>query len=332
MRRPEIEMSELAFNINGEPFEPDERADAYRVRRMRLKGPSELVYGPDGKPAALPIDADLDDLRRLVDQSGRYRLDQIDALGKAIPDAPSAYIQVNLEPSLPERRESTSTAASATASEHVLVEAMRLQSMIAQSVVERFPQMMDAAANLLRAADGAGLPARQPVPVESEAEVVDMTPPPPAAPSGFDLNAIVAQVVSTLVTGAMSGNVKVPGLGALLDWRKAAKPTPEPKPAQPPRIERTGEREPAPKTTTVEAAEAPATTALPPLSPANLAHFAAVQAALSPDERRLAAEVAKDLGPDELRAWFDELSTLSVTDAAAKIRTIVAALGKEGAS
>jgi hypothetical protein len=325
-------MSELAYNINGEPFEPDEKAAAWRARRMRPKGPSELMYGPDGKPAALPIDAELDDLRRLVDQSGRYRLDQIDESGKAIPDAPSAYIQVNLESPVHERPTCSPPVASVAPSEHVAIEAMRLQSAIAQSVVERFPQMMDAAANLLRAADGAGLPARQPTAVDiQEAEVVDMTPP-PAVPSGFDLNAIVAQVVSALVTGAMNGDVKVPGLGALLDWRKAAKPTHEPKPTPAPRIERTAERRPELMPTGASAAEAPAASALPPLSPANLAHFAAVQASLSPEERKLAAEVAKNLDPEELRAWFDELSKLSVEDAAAKIRTIVAGLGKAGVS
>ncbi len=40
---------------------------------------------------------------------------------------------------------------------------MRLNTELAKSVIDQFPAMMMSAAELLRAADGAGLPARQPL-------------------------------------------------------------------------------------------------------------------------------------------------------------------------
>jgi len=62
-----------------------------------------------------------------------------------------------------------------------------------------------------------------------------------------------------------------------------------------------------------------------------MGHFIAIQSSLSPDEAALAREVAGQLSPAELRAWFDELSKLSVPDAAAKIRKVVGGT-KEGAA
>jgi hypothetical protein len=44
---------------------------------------------------------------------------------------------------------------------------------------------------------------------------------------------------------------------------------------------------------------------------------------LDPEEAALAREVAGDLPPAELRAWFDELSKLSVADAVKKIRALL---------
>ncbi len=60
-------------------------------------------------------------------------------------------------------------------------------------------------------------------------------------------------------------------------------------------------------------------------------HFLAIQKALSPDEAALAKEVAKAFSPAELNAWIADLSKLSVPEAVAKIRAIVAR-GAAGAS
>ena len=70
-------MSELAFNVNGEPFEIPAGAVAWRVRKMKPKGAPEVAYGRNGQPLLLPIEADLDDLRAEVNAPGKYRLEKL---------------------------------------------------------------------------------------------------------------------------------------------------------------------------------------------------------------------------------------------------------------
>src|SRR5262245_17721738 len=150
-------MSELAFNVNGEPFEVPAAATGWRVRRLKQKGAPEVVYGRDGVPLVLPVDAELDDLRREVGAPGRYRMDPVDVGNRPIPAAPAGYVFIH-----PTDQETSEPSASLVAqTDNVAIEAMRMNAEIARSVIDRFPLMMEAAANLLRAADGAGLPARQ---------------------------------------------------------------------------------------------------------------------------------------------------------------------------
>lgn len=310
-------MSELAFNINGEAFEVPANATGWRVRKMRAKGAPEVVYAREGQPLVLPIDADIDDLRTEVETTGRYRLDLVDQNNKAIAGAPSGYVQVNFEVEAGGGdRASSQSVAIGKGGDNVVIEAMRMNAEITKSVVDRFPQMMEAAAMLLRAADGAGIPARLP-------RVVDVHEPkddedgegddaPPASPGMEFLNTLVSQVVP-LVVSAMAGK-KMPALGEMLDWRKAA-PTPRAD-AVPPAAE------PVKQAT-------PTGSALPALDPQAMGHFLAIQSALTPEEATLAREVAAELGPAELRTWFDELGTLSVREAVAKIRGLI---GKGGAS
>ena len=54
-----------------------------------------------------------------------------------------------------------------------------------------------------------------------------------------------------------------------------------------------------------------------------------VDSTVQPEEAALAREIASELQPAELRAWFDDLAALSVPDAVAKIRGLI---GKGGAS
>jgi hypothetical protein len=63
-----------------------------------------------------------------------------------------------------------------------------------------------------------------------------------------------------------------------------------------------------------------------------MAHFIAIQSALTPAEAALARQIAGELSPTEMRAWFGELSALSVADAVAKIRTFIEKAQAGGAS
>ena len=86
-------MSELAYNINGEGFEPPETATGWRVRRMKARGAPEVVY-KDGLPLVIPIESDLEELRRTVDAAGRFRLDPVDDRGRNVEGSQPAYVRV----------------------------------------------------------------------------------------------------------------------------------------------------------------------------------------------------------------------------------------------
>src|SRR5256885_2019570 len=82
-------MSELAHNLNGESFEVPPAAVAWRVRKLKAKGAPEVVYGREGIPLILPIDADMDDLRREARQEGKYRVDALDEHSRPIAGQPA---------------------------------------------------------------------------------------------------------------------------------------------------------------------------------------------------------------------------------------------------
>jgi hypothetical protein len=182
-------MSELAFNVNGESFEVPANVTGWRVRKMKPRGAPELVYGKDGRPLTIPIESDMDELRDAVGQLGRYRLDPINDDGKTVESVPAAYIQV-VKPANAEA--SLAVLANHDGYDDAVREAMRLNTELARSVIDRFPEMMTAAAELLRAADGAGLPARlaRLAGLEEGEEGEDDGG--AEVPAGFDLNAVVA--------------------------------------------------------------------------------------------------------------------------------------------
>lgn len=185
-------MPELAFNMSGEPFEVPNRAVGWRVRRMKPKGAPEVVYGRNGLPLVLPIDAEVDDLRHEANAAGRYRLDPVGDDNKPIEYATAAYVFIH----------------------------------------------------------------------------EDRTP-----------------AIPECVTGGDRGGV--------------------------------------------DRAGRPSATALLSIDPKTMTHVLAIPNALQPSEAAMARTVAADLPPLEVRAGFDELTTLSVPDAVTKIRSLI---GSEGAS
>src|SRR5215475_15668185 len=87
-------MFELAYNVNGEPFEVPPTMAAWRVRKLKPKGAPEVVYGRDGLPLFLPMDADIEELRREARAEGRYRLDPVDDHNRLVPNAQAGYVCV----------------------------------------------------------------------------------------------------------------------------------------------------------------------------------------------------------------------------------------------
>ncbi len=302
--------SELAFNLNGEPFEVSANAVGWRVRRMKSKGAPEVVYGRNGLPLVLPIEADLDDVRTETGIPGRYRLDPVDESNRPIANASAGYVYVH-EHRIEAAAERT---AGTTTTESIVIEAMRMNAEIARSVVDGFPQMVEAAATLLRAPDGAGLPKREPRDNNEEDDEEESTEATPRATQGFDLSAVIAQVLPMVMMSLSKSKLDV---ASVLDWRKA---TPQ---GETKKLATKAERPDGPGdgATTKTPHDA---SALPPIDPQTMAHFIAIQSALKPDEAALARQVASELAPAELRAWFDELSKLSVPQAVQKIRVLIA--------
>ncbi len=166
-------MSELAFDANGEPFAVPAEVATWRVRRFLRpgqRGAPEIVYGEDGAPLHVPVELSLSDFRGAVRAApGRYRLDAIDRKGRTVEGIPPSYLQIDgrggADDGTSEVNGGSAMASAATAKpsvEALLAEVVRANADMVKSMSERFPAVMEAAATLLRAADGAAMPARKP--------------------------------------------------------------------------------------------------------------------------------------------------------------------------
>src|SRR5262249_33693409 len=92
--RVKTKMSELAYNMNGEPFDVPPTMSAWRGRKLKPPGAPGVVYGRDGWPLFLPMDADVEDLRREASGEGRYRLDPVDDRNRPVPNTQASYVCV----------------------------------------------------------------------------------------------------------------------------------------------------------------------------------------------------------------------------------------------
>jgi hypothetical protein len=88
-------MSELAFDLGGDPIILPAHAQYWRVRRFRspgTRGAPEVVTTREGAPCILPIDVGFLEFREIVENvPGRYRLDPIDEKRKIIGSNTPAY-------------------------------------------------------------------------------------------------------------------------------------------------------------------------------------------------------------------------------------------------
>jgi len=315
---------ELAFNVGGDPFVPASHVTRWRVRRMRPRGERgapELVYDREtGRPLTLPVDARMDDLRRAV-EPGRYRLDPIDAAGLVDENADPAYVEVirqrNTSHHEPSLRPLEASYGSETPSEKV--EAMRLTVRLAESVVMKFPEMMAAAAGLLRAADGAGLPARTPPPT-TEADIANPEQPVPASPLYSVLENLIGQLAPMLGRSLAS---KLSGLDPmmLLDWSRAAGKATGHSSAAPSLPIGAGNSVPSDSYGGSTSEPAVAT---PQVDPAAQGQLLQILAELTPDEAARAQQLAGALTPAERGTWINELLSLSVADATKRVRVVIA--------
>ena len=323
--------SELAFNANGEPFAVPETATGWRVRRLRGgRGAPELVYGRDGRPLTLGIEAGMDELRDAVEVSGRYRLDAIDDEGKVVEHVPPSYVQVTVA----ERNAAPVEPAPPivlTSVDHALrevvranVELVRTTSELAKTVATQHPDLVKAAAEILRAADGAGLPRREPMADwadddDDEAEDTEEAPKP-----AFDFNVLMSHLspVIARLTGIDPTKMAIlagsPGPVASGAAPQAATPSASAAPAR----STTTSSQPRRAIASDKEASTEDTSASKPAAAANpMAHLAAIQAQLTAEERTFVQGVIAQLSPADLIQWRDQLAHSTVDEAVAAIRT-----------
>jgi len=165
-------MSELAFDKEGNPFRFSRRAKKLRPRRWKnagQRGTCAAVLDPDGEPLFIDVDAEYVEFRAAVGNvPGFYRLDQCDEDGSPVEDAPPAYVSI----------ESTRNAAptgEADPRDAIIRDLAQINADMTRTIAERFGNVMQSTADILRAADGAGLSRREPPP-----------PPPPIPPAEED--------------------------------------------------------------------------------------------------------------------------------------------------
>ena len=159
-------MSELAYNVEGDAIELPAAAQWWRVRRFRnpgQRGAPEVVLDRDGAPLVLTIDASFVEFREAVNAlPGKYRLDPLDDRRRVVPDVPAAYLTLNEAMRNGPGEAEGGEVAIMREMMRWNTELSRMQLDMAKGIADRFSGMMQAAAELIRAADGAGIVARQP--------------------------------------------------------------------------------------------------------------------------------------------------------------------------
>lgn len=331
----------LARGNDGEPFTVPADASAWRVRRFRnpgRPGACELVYGDDAAPLEIGIDTPISEFKESVGhRAGRYRLDAVDADGVVVAKLPPAYLQIDAsaEPRPANTNTPTTPVDPMAAMMREMVEAYRElareNTALARAVIERFPAMVDSAAGLLRAADGAGLPQRAPLDTRNAvlATSTDNT-------DGDDEVEVPPDGWPTAIT-QMVGQL-MPMVQAFVAHRMGGPPRNSSAPDAAPDSSTPDESAPRSRSTEAAARKPNASAAATagaesvpkqrkgaepaPMTPTpeQLAHFALVQAALAPREAQIATTLAVQLKPTERAAWLGELARRSVDDAVALIR------------
>jgi len=183
-------MLQLAYNLNGEPFEAPATMAGWRVRKLKKAGAPETAWGLDGLPLFLPMDADIEDLRRESGgEPGRFRLDPVDDQRRAIPNAPASYVCVHplapapAAPAAPTVPAASNLAETTSQLVAALLESQKQHTEMARMYVSQFAVVANAMAGVVRSAGDAGLTARVPLvlPAAPEAKVAEESDPDPEA-------------------------------------------------------------------------------------------------------------------------------------------------------
>ncbi len=311
-------MIELATNQNGErvPLHAD-MAECKVMRQFHGKpGGLSNVAGSNGMQLYIPRGTTTDEFRQYVGHvPARYRLVQVDKDRRAIPGAEAFHLEI-----LDASSAGSGRSDSGDHDERDYVrELVRANADMVKVVAERFAGMMDAAATLIRAADGAGLPAREPIANAAalpSAPVVEEVEEAPQAGLAHVLQETLAKATPLLNHLVLT---KVVGLSneqavQLLGGGVAPKPANDPRPPGVPHT--------SPVTAHVPAPSAPVDF---------VAHLNAIERALG-DEAAGARALVMAMSPDEISVWRNRIGALAVPDAVAAVRAQLAQRKAGGAS
>jgi hypothetical protein len=346
-------MSELHFDAEGEPVRVPADAEELRVRRFRKpgeRGACEVVHGAVGAPLFVPADTSYLEFRKLVDNvPGRYRLDPVDESRRACSGSVPLYVTID-----PHRNGSTTADDRDSLSRELVrahVEMMRNNNETMNNLASHFASMMTATAEILRAADGAGLPRRDPPPPvttpaddddeddQEEEDDDEREPSHPLMPLADVLAALLrenAEAITAYTTAKIMGHGKAGSAPtpppAATPPVAVATPTPIPAPAAAPApavavsapasssqvdAVAASTREP---TTEVRNA-APQEDVAP--SPAQIAHLMSISKRLTPEEQKVVMVGINGMVPEAKVHWLAKLCSLSVDDAVVVVRSMM---------
>ena len=311
-------MSALSYNIHGERFEPPASMIFWRVRRLKPggRGTPEVVFSPEGLPLLVSREADIEEFRRLVRNApGRYRLDPVTEDQLACEDGSPAYLHI-------EEHVAVEAAPVVTAPhDDLLRTVVAANTEMVRCMSEKFAGVMEAAATLLRAADGAGMPQR-----DVRNTVIDAAP--AAEPTIIEverdetdgeLAAILKSAVDTVMPlVGHTINTKVLGLSSEQSMALLGAAQPVQTQTQPalPEVETAFDDDADTQTQIVAAPPAP--NEAPPRDFAT--HLREVEGLLAAKEIAMVRTAVTQMSPQTLLAWRDRLLSLDPAGAAALIR------------
>ena len=163
----------LANDANGSPIDVPDEAKAWRVRRLAKRaGRPKVIFDPEsGRPLELPLESTIDDLAAHVGESGRYRLEAVDASGRYSPGC-VAVTELVLDDEDDEQQPIGTMTDVTPALVQLIAQLVENNTKVMQAMASAFGQV-------------------QPAPM---LESVAATAPPPAAEKPFDMNQMMNMI------------------------------------------------------------------------------------------------------------------------------------------
>ncbi|MCA9674899.1 MAG: hypothetical protein H6709_10555 [Kofleriaceae bacterium] len=308
-------MHELANDINGDPVEVPEATRFWRLRRhLGGRGASVVVTNDDHSAVLLPVGASYAEFHETVKGApGKYTLYPCDEHGRPMKGAAVAHVYLGEAP----RNANAAAQAGGDAITQLiglLRETVDANTAMCKEVIGKYAGTLTSNAELIRAVDGAGVPARVPGAVaeagsdDDDEEVVEREPTlaevamKQASDAFLIWMKLRTEGKATESGGAESARVVEDGTSA--PGAEAAK----------------GESRAAASSRTA-GQKAGAAPGVP--SAAQMAHLLAVKAKLEAREARVVETAIGKMSGAERAGWIAELCARSVDEAVVLVRDVL---------